>query len=159
MRRGTTWLLAFGAVALAASTSMAGPSKAKLLVQDLVPQGVEPHEAAVISTAACNAIAKDGKFDVLCGEDLRNLMRFGALSASFDGCAAEDCFASMGKAMQARYVVSGSVSKLGATFVLNLSMFDTEAGRPVGRTEVKATTIEKLHDSAAEAASAILTHR
>lgn len=152
-------MLSVGAAALLASSAYAGPGKAKLLVQDLIAQGVEAHEAAVISTAACNAIAKDGKYEVLCGEDLRNLMRFGALSASFDGCAEEDCFASMGKAMQARYVVSGSVSKLGGTFVLNLSMFDTEAGRPVGRTEVKAATIEKLHESAAEAASAILTQR
>lgn len=150
-------------LALSAGASSMAPraeaSRPKLLVQDLTAQGVEGHEAAVISTAACNAIAKSARHEVLCGDDLRNLLRFGALAASFDGCADETCYATMGKAMQARFVVSGAVSKLGGTYVLSLSMFDTEAGRPVARTEVKADSIERLHAQADEAASALLGKR
>ncbi len=147
-------LLTLGLIAAAAP---AWADKPKMLVQDLVAQGVEAHEAAVISTAACTAFAKNAKYDVLCGEDLRNMMRFGALAASFDGCSDETCQAAMGKALQARFVVSGAVSKLGGTFILSLSVFDTEASRPMGRTEIKADSLEKLHSQAHEAASSLLS--
>jgi hypothetical protein len=151
-------ILAIAAFAFIGTPALA-EAKPKMLVQDLVPQGVETHEAQVISTATCNAFSKAGKFDVLCGEDLRNMMRFGALAASFETCADASCYQSMGKAMQARFVVSGTVSKLGGTFVMSLSMIDTATARPIGRTELKAGSLEKLHAQASEAASAILTER
>lgn len=130
-------------------------NKSKVLVQDLIAQGVQPHEAAVMSTAACQEFAKRNALDVLCGEDVRNMMRFSAMNAAFDACNDEKCYASMGKAMKARYVVSGSVSKLGQEFILSLAMFDTEKGEPVGRGQVKADSLEKLHLQVAEAASLI----
>lgn len=145
----------FKLLVLSALLAGAGPAhaKAKVLVQDLVAQGVEAHEAAVMSTAACQAFAK-GDLEVLCGEDIRNMMRFGAMTAAFDGCQDEKCYANIGKAVKARFVVSGSVSKFGNGFILSLSMFDTEEGKPVGRTEVKADSLEKLHAQVPEAASA-----
>ncbi len=133
--------------------------KPKLLVQDLTAQGVEPHEAQVLSTATCNAFSKSTKYDVLCGDDLRNMMRFGVLAASFDGCANDECYTNVGRALQARYVVAGSVSRLGKIYVLSLSMLDTQSGRSVGRTELKADTLEALHDQVPEAYSAIVTGR
>lgn len=159
MRKGAR-IASIAALALA----LIGPSalaeaKPKMLVQDLIAQGVESHEAQVISTATCNAFSRANKYDVLCGEDLRNMMRFGALAASFETCADASCYQSMGKAMQARFVVSGTVSKLGSTFVMSLSVIDTQTARSVGRTELKAGSIEKLHAQAGEAASAILTQR
>jgi hypothetical protein len=152
--RSMAWVQA-GLIAVGAlSIASVAEAKPKMLVQDLAAQGVEPGEAAVMSTATCQAFARFDGYDVLCGEDLRNMMRFGAMTAAFDGCADEKCYSSVGKAMKARYVVSGSVSRFGAGFVLALSMFDTEEGRPVGRTEVKAETLEKLHAQVKEAAQA-----
>jgi hypothetical protein len=154
-------LLTAGLLALAA-VAAPGPAEAKgdkLLLQDLVAEGVEPHEASALSTAACNALAKSDKHEVLCGDDLRNMMRFGALAASFDGCADEACYAGMAKALQARFVVSGKVSRLGKVFVLSLSMFDTTTNKPAGRSEIKASSVEQLHVDAAEAVSALLTQR
>lgn len=155
-RRIRTALGVIGGLLLSASAP-AFAAKPKMLVQDLVPRGVEPHEAAVISTAACQAFARSAAHDVLCGEDVRNMMRFGAMTAAFDGaCADEQCYANIGKAMKARYVVSGSVSKLGGVYVLALSVFDTEEARSVGRGEVKADSLEKLHLQVGEAAGTVL---
>jgi hypothetical protein len=153
--KSTAWL----ALMLAMSATAFADGKSKLLVQDLTAQGVEPHEAMVISTAACNAFAKHNKYDVLCGDDLRNMMKFGVLAASFDGCKNEECYTNVGRAIQARFVVAGSVSKLGKLYVLSLSMLDTETGRPVGRTEVKADSLEQLHAQVDEAYSAVVTGR
>lgn len=156
-RTGSTGRSVAGAVAIAAACALlsaaAPAAKPKMLVQDLVAQGVEPNESAVISSAVCQAFAKAGTHEVLCGEDLRNMMRFSAMSAALDGCQDEKCYATMGRALKARYVVSGTVSKLGSTLVLSLSMFDNETQKAVGRSEVKADTIEKLHLQASEAVS------
>ncbi|CAN0598868.1 unnamed protein product, partial [Laminaria digitata] len=111
-------------------TAHANKGGAKMLLQDLKAQGVEGHEASAVSTAACHALAQYKKYDVLCGDDLRSMMQFGALSASFDGCSDETCYAGMGKALDARYVVSGKVTKLGKLYVLTLSMFDTKSNKP-----------------------------
>jgi len=154
----TPWIAA-AVLALTSAAAIAADSKPKLLVQDLTAQGVEPHEALVLSTATCNAFSKSSKFDVLCGEDLRNMMKFGVLAASFDGCSNDECYANVGRAIQARYVVAGSVSKLGKIYILSISMLDTESGRPVGRTEVKADSIEALHGQVQEAYSAVVTGR
>lgn len=146
-------------LALSASPAARAEKGPKLLVQDLKAEGVEAHEASAVSTAACHALAKSKTYDVLCGDDLRNMMQFGALAASFDGCADEACYAGMAKALEARFVVSGKVTKLGKLYVLSLSMFDTKSGKPAGRTEIKADSIERLHQDTAEAVSALLAKR
>ncbi|MCA9554000.1 MAG: hypothetical protein KC933_28450 [Myxococcales bacterium] len=147
------------ALTLAAAPGAAEAKGDKLLLQDLVAEGVEAHEASAISTAACNALSKADKHEVLCGDDLRNMMRFGALAASFDQCADDACYAGMAKALQARFVVSGKVSRLGKVYVLSLSMFDTTTNKPSGRAEIKASTIEQLHLDTPEAVSALLSKR
>jgi hypothetical protein len=147
-----------GSVMAVAIGATADP-KTKLLVQDLTAQGVEAHEALVLSTATCNAFSKASKYDILCGDDIRNMMRFGVLAASFDGCSNDECYTNVGRAIQARYVVAGSVSRLGKLYVLSLSMLDTESGRSIARTEVKADSLEQLHGQVGEAYSAIVTGR
>lgn len=129
-------------------------SRPKVLVQDLVAHGVEAHEAAILSTATCQAFAKANDLEVLCGEDIRNLIKLGAIAAAFDGCRDEKCHADLGRAMRARYVVSGAVGKLGGGYVLTLSVLDAIDGRAVGRAEVKAESVEKLHGHVPEAVSA-----
>ena len=151
--------LATLALGLAFSGVAEAKKAPKLLLQDLVAKGVEAHEASAVSTAACHALAKSKKYEVVCGDDLRNMMQFGALAASFDGCADEACYAGMAKALDARFVVSGKVTRLGKRVVLSLSMFDTEKGKPAGRTEIKADSIERLHQDTPEAVSALLTKR
>jgi hypothetical protein len=155
--------VALGALLLVLGSIVWNPAaraeRPKVLVQDLAAQGVEPHQAAVISTTACHAFAKSAAHTVLCGEDLRSMMRFSAMAATLDGCADADCFERLGKAMNARFVVHGSVAKLGEEYVLSLSMFDAEKGEPTGRSEIKAGSIEKLHAQVAEAVSAVLKRR
>jgi len=152
-------LAAFTACSLIGVADVAHAKKGapKLLLQDLKAEGVEAHEASAVSTAACHALAKADAYEVLCGDDLRNMMQFGALAASFDGCANEECYSGMAKALEARFVVSGKVTKLGKLYVLSLSMFDTVKGKPAGRTEIKADTIERLHQDTAEGVSSLLS--
>lgn len=143
-------------VGLIMSTTAWSAPKPKLLVQDFKAKGTEPHEASVISSAACVAFSKSPRYDVLCGDDLRNLMQFGALASSFNSCQDDSCYASLGEAMQARFLVTGSVTKVKSLYILSLSLLDTKVGKTTARTEIKASSIEKLHQDTPEAVSAIL---
>ena len=131
----------------------------KVVVQDLAPRGVEAHEAAALSTATCTALAKRKRYDVLCGDDLRAMIKWNTMAASLNACADDTCLGNIAKAMKARYVVSGSVTKVGDDFVLALSMLDVDAGRPVGRSEVKASAIAALYKQVSEAVDVLVGKR
>lgn len=149
-------------VAVLAAVLAAGPALAadqKLLVQDLSAQGVDAPAAAALSTATCHQIAARKGLEVLCGDDLRTLMQWNAMAASFNGCQDQACFETSAKALEARLVVSGSVSKMGDQFVLSLSLFDVKLARSLGRSEVKAASIDALYKQIGEAVDVVLTSK
>ena len=138
-----------------ASSASVEAAPAKLLLQDLEAKSVSEAEASAITTSTCLALSKIERYDVLCGDDLRTMMRFGALAATFQACEGDDCYGRIGRALKARYVVSGKVSRLGESYILSLSIFDTAKAKAVARTEVKAATLEKLQLQVPEAVSAL----
>ncbi len=128
----------------------------KVLVQDLQARGVEGHEAAALSTAACNALAKRKDLEVLCGDDLRAMVKWNTMAATFNACADDACAASTARALSAALVVSGSVAKVGPGLVLSLAMIDVARGEPVGRAEVKAADVGALYAQVPEAVDILL---
>ena len=150
--------LVVGLVCMTANVS-AVHAAPKLLLQDLQARGVSDAEAAAITSATCLALSRTGRHDVLCGDDLRTLLRFGSLSASFQACEGDSCFAQIGKALKARFLVSGAVSRLGELYVLSLSMVDTVRAKVVDRTSVQASSLERLQTQVAEAVSALGRHK
>lgn len=155
--------MSFGRVLVFASClAVASPALAaddKLLVQDLTAQGVEAPAAQALSTATCHQIAQKKGIDVLCGDDLRALMQWNAMAASFNGCQDQACFENSAKALEARLVLSGSVSKVGEQYVLSLSLFDVKLARSMGRAEVKAATIDALYKQVPEAVDVVLAKK
>ncbi|MEL7370443.1 MAG: hypothetical protein AAFN74_16105 [Myxococcota bacterium] len=143
-------------------TFMSAPSafaKAKLLLQDLEAHGVPSADAAVLTTSTCQSITKLARHSVLCGDDLRTLMRFGALASNFGACEGAACFAKIGRALKARYVVSGKVSRLDKTYVLSLSVVDTVQTKAMGRSMVKANSLAQLQLQVEEAVGALFVER
>ena len=128
----------------------------KVLVQDLAARGVEVHEAASIATASCTALAQRKGYDVLCGDDLRAMIKWNTMAATFNNCADASCMSTTAKAMKARFVVSGSVAKVGDAFVLTLSMLDVKQGKTRGRAEVKADSLGSLYKQVPEAVDVLV---
>ena len=160
-RTALATLLVLGAVGPAAAAPPAARAQAtgespKLLAQDLEARGVEAHEAQALSTATCQAIARRKGYDVLCGEDLRTLMRWNEMAVSFNACRDARCYEPAARALKARFVVSGSIGKIGDQLVLSLALFDLDLGSAIGRSEVKAATIEALYQQVEEAVSALM---
>jgi TolB-like protein len=154
-----SYLAAAVGLFVSASTALAKPDGMKVVVQDLDARGVATHEAATIATAACTELAKRQKLSVLCGDDLRAMLKWNAMASSFNACKEDACMQTAAKAMEAKYVVSGSVAKVGEGFVLTLSMLDVETGTALGRTEVKAQSIDQLHKEVDEAVGSLLKEK
>lgn len=150
--------LALAAVllSLGAAPFAGGEERPKLLLQDLAARGVEEHEAGSFSTATCNALAGGKRFRVLCGDDLRMLMRFNALAAALNGCEDEKCYGAAGRALEARFIVSGSVSRVGQSLVMDLALFDVDQSEVVGRSSVKESSIDALYRRVSEAVEQLL---
>ncbi|MEM7676513.1 MAG: hypothetical protein AAF449_10965 [Myxococcota bacterium] len=149
--------VAAGIFVLAASSPAF--AKPKLLFQDLEAHGVKPSEAAALTTSTCQSLSALKQHSVLCSDDLRTLMRFGTLSSSFGVCEGSACFAKIGRALKARYVVSGKVSRLEQVFVLSLTAVDTVQTKAVGRSTVKARSLEQLQLQINEAVNALFPAR
>lgn len=161
--RSVSQLSLLGTLALSALATRPAnaevPNGAKVVFQDLGAQGVKPHEAAAVTTAACHALGRRPTVEVVCGDDLRALFQWNAMAAALSSCSDEQCFESAGKALAARFVVSGSVAQIGQEFVLSLSMFDVEKASAAGRSEIRADSIESLYKQVSEAIDGLLEDR
>lgn len=142
--------------AVIAAPAYAKPAS-KLLLQDLSAVGVEGHEAKALSTATCGELAKRKGYQVMCGDDLRAMIKWNAMAASFNACDGDDCLAKTASAVDARYVVSGSVAKVGDDVVLSLVLLNTEKGVPVGRASIRAPEVAALHRQVREAVDILLS--
>jgi len=140
-----------------AVASPAFAAEEKLLLQDLIPQGVDTTYAAALSSATCHALSNRKGLDLLCGDDLRALIQWSQVATSLDACKDDACLGAAARGLDAQLVVSGTVGKIGDGYVLSLSLLDAKAGRVRGRSEVKAASLEALHAQVAEAVSALFT--
>lgn len=141
------------ALGLIGSVQASEPERAVL--QDLRAKGVQTHEAEAMSTVVCHELAAEKRFSVLCGDDLRALLKWNAMAASLETCNDDSCFNAAGKAAKARYVVAGEVAKIGQTFHLSLTLFDVKKGEPEARSSVKASSLEDLEEQVKEAVSGL----
>lgn len=131
--------------------------KAKLVAQDLSPRGVSEAEAALLSSAVCEGLTSAKRLSVLCGDDLRAMMQMAALSASLDACEGDACFANVSAALKAKYLVSGSVSKVESKLILALALLDASSGEVLGRAQIEGLSFDRLHADVPEATGILLS--
>jgi hypothetical protein len=137
--------------ALVASLLLAAPgaenkSRPKLAVMELtVAGGLEPSVSGPMTEAIATEIASTGFFEVLSSRDVQTLL--GAeRQRQLLGCSEEgSCLTELAGALGARFVLSGSLAKLGDTYQLTLQTLDSKKAQPVGRSTRLAKDLETLH--------------
>lgn len=130
----TTALLSL--VLMAGAAEKGRPAKPKLIVLELTGAGgVEPGVASALTETVTTELGKRGFFDVISSKDLQTLMGV-ERQKQLVGCAEDSssCMAELAGALGARFVVSGSVAKLGPAYQLSLQALDTQKAQPIGRT-------------------------
>ncbi|MBL8924301.1 MAG: hypothetical protein JNJ54_35965 [Myxococcaceae bacterium] len=132
------------ALLLALLATSPAPERPRLVVLDLTGgPGVDVGMLQPLQTAIAAEVTARGFFEVVTAEDLRTLLGL-ERQRQLMGCTESSCTTELAGALGARFVLSGSLTKLGATWQLTLTTLDTQRGQPVGRSVRLDTSAEAL---------------
>lgn len=144
----TSWHLAPVLVLLLSSLlAAAPPDRPQLIVLDLAPGGgVDPTVASALSEAVASEVGRAGYYDAIASKDVQTLLGL-ERQKQLLGCSdadAQSCLTEIAGAIGARFVMSGSVAKLGDSYQLSLMVLDSQKAQPVGRSTRLAKDLSTL---------------
>ncbi|MBK7863620.1 MAG: hypothetical protein IPJ65_34440 [Archangiaceae bacterium] len=129
-------------VALAASAPELKPasavetSKPKLVILEVTAGGgIDPTVAEALGASITREVNLRGYFQATSIKELQTLLGI-ERQRQLLGCsdaAAQSCMAELADAIGARFVLSGSLTRLGDAFQLSLQTIDTTRAQPIGR--------------------------
>lgn len=107
--------------------------KPKLAVLDLVPgAGVEANVTGPVTEAVVSELTSRGYFQVISQNDIRTMLGV-ERQKQLMGCNETGCIAELSDALGARFVLSGTLARLGDLYQLTLNTLDTRKAQPLGR--------------------------
>ncbi|HYV47879.1 MAG TPA: hypothetical protein VFA20_23630 [Myxococcaceae bacterium] len=121
-------------------------AKPRLVVLGLsAAGGVEPEVAASLTEAITKEISSRGFFEVMSMAEIQTILG-SERRRQVTGCKenATDCLAELADASGARFVVSGSLAKLGNAYQLSLQTLDTSKAQVIGRATRIASDLNTL---------------
>lgn len=113
-----------------------------ITVLQLQGNGVSPEYATTVSELLSVELSRFPELRVTNDADLRRMMDLEAEKQSM-GCDESSCLLEIASALGTRYVVWGSVGKLGNLVVVTVNLFDSDVQRSVNRESGQAPSIEK----------------
>ncbi len=112
-------------------------TRPRLFVRDLTAQGVEPAEAAALSDAVVLTLTERGLFHVISEKDVQTLIsterQRQLLGACPEDSADPSCAFDLSHALEAPFVMSGALSKVGSAYQLTLETVDIRGGKALAR--------------------------
>lgn len=117
--------------------------KKTLLVLELEPIEVSPSTVRVINQLVTETYSRRPELHVVAASDLQKLLELEATKSSM-GCDDATCLSEIAGAMGARYVVFGSVGRLGDLLVVTLNVFDAERAEAVQRHTIQVRDAERV---------------
>lgn len=127
---------------LALAAAPAPTAAVPVLALDLEAVNVPPDTARAVNRLVVAALGELKGLHVTSQDDLRTLANLDAAKQAMD-CSAESCLAEMAGALGARAVVFGSVTGLGATTSITLSLFDSSKGA-IQRRAIEARSLDEV---------------
>jgi TolB-like protein len=113
--------------------AVAGPvpafaeKKSKIAVMSLKAVKVDPGLASNLTSMLTSDLAEMGKFSVMSEEDIKSIMQYESNRVKM-GCSEEmTCLAEIGGALGVDLIVTGSLGKVGDTFIINLQLMNIKS--------------------------------
>lgn len=134
------------ATTLVAILLVAAPEKPKLAVLELTAGGgIAPEVAKGFTQAVSGELSKRAFFSVVTSEDVQTLLGMERQRALL-GCSEQggSCLAELAGALGARFVLSGSLTRIGDAYQLYLQTLDTTTTQPLGRSTVLGNDLDVL---------------
>lgn len=110
-----------------ASTSKPNPgtsttAKTKVLIKDFAVKGIPEDGISGVSSKFCVEFSKCQKVELVCADDLRNILQHKQDLMAFGACQEDECLSQLGNLMEADYVIRGSIDKVGDVLTLNINL-------------------------------------
>jgi hypothetical protein len=115
----------------------------RVMVVDLKATGVDESVARNLTDLLAGALAQNPALSVASSEDVRAMLR-ATQEQQLAGCVDDKCYEGLASMLGAQSVVSGTVGRVGDTFVLNVTRLDAAKGTVVGRVNEVATKPDEL---------------
>jgi hypothetical protein len=131
----------------------AAPGGQRLAVLELKPLGASPDLAHTLTGVIAEEAGKIPGFLAISQEEIGAMLGLERQKQML-GCGNESCLAEIGGALGARKVISGSLGKVGVSFVLQLELVDTSRAKVLDRESKTVTDQGDLLMAARD-----LTHR
>ncbi|NOZ87203.1 MAG: PEGA domain-containing protein, partial [Deltaproteobacteria bacterium] len=130
--------------------------KQQIMVLDISAQGVDKKLARSLTQTVTATLGQHGDYSVTSQEEMLTMLGF-EKEKEILGCEDEvSCLAEITGAMGARYLVKGSVTKVGGRWFLGLVRIDVMQARVVSRFREAVGDIGLLDDLAVKAANAVM---
>jgi len=151
MRVALLLLVAFALPALGGEPE----KKARLVVNELVALQVTPEEASAMTDAVVAYLNGRELFEVLGPRDVQTLLGAERQKQLAGACGNDGsgCSADMTKLVDARFVLSGQLAKIGSAYQLTLQLVDTSSTKNAGRSSKLAGSLPAIRELVPYAAS------
>jgi TolB-like protein len=136
-------LLVLAAGLLATPALAQDDDKPSLLIMAFTADGVPGRSATSAEDLTASAFSRTGRFNVIAGADLEQMMQLESNKAAL-GCTEGECIAEIADALGADYVVTGRISRLGELYVLKLSVLRPSEAKTMVTETFNVKSIEDL---------------
>ncbi|MBN2051561.1 MAG: PEGA domain-containing protein [Spirochaetales bacterium] len=114
----------------------------RVAVLSFNPVGVSEAEAQILTNLFETAVVNTGAFDVIEQSQAGTILD--AQEYSLSGCTDETCAVEIGKLLAAENIILGTVSKLGAKYIVTAKIIDVTSGKNIKADSVEGTAIEDM---------------
>ncbi len=122
----------------------AAPPRTRTLVLKPEAAAEDQEVARAVESLVAVTVARIQALDVLAAKDVTQMLELEATRAEAGCKSSESCVAELAGAIGAELVVFGDITRLGKLSVLTLNLFDSRAGRSLGRVSVQVRDSEQL---------------
>jgi len=139
---------------------LAAPAAAKerVAVLEFASNGVDDTLTKTVTELVAAGLGKGDRFEALSRQDVAGMLGLEKMKQVV-GCTGSDCLGDASRVaglLDVRYLVTGSIGRLGATFVLNAQLLDAQRGRVLQRAVERASGAEVLANHADRLARGLL---
>lgn len=155
---------AFIAALLACGLSASSPARAaedgrtRVVVMDVrAVGGLDPKTVEALSSLLASEVARRRDLRVISGADIRTVIGLERQRALL-GCSDATCFAEIGGALGARFVVSSELGAFGSSLLLTVALIDAGSGQTIGRTTRRGPNADAILEQSEPAVHEVLAN-
>ncbi|MFZ5443167.1 MAG: hypothetical protein ACOZQL_24375 [Myxococcota bacterium] len=132
-------------LSLLLSSTLFAAEKPKLAIVELQPLGTPAETASAMTEAVTQELTRRGFFDVVSSRDIQTLLGMERQKQLLCGDeSSTTCLTELAGALGSRFVLSGTLAKLGDALQLSVQMLDTQRSQTVARSVRLAKSVDAL---------------